>query len=212
MNNTLKSSLQSKRSGTTDKGFERAYEILVAARRIFGTEGYAGLSMRRVAGEVGVSLSNVQHYYASKDMLVEAVLLYTMNMFQEKTDQITSAMAHASRAEQFRSTVEMFLRELSDPITVAVFFESWALATRSAFASALMNKMLNRERKAIFKLIQGISPNISDEQYQTRAALIVAQIHGLLLFRMTDPDKRTNLASFEKAAKEVIFRLSMEPE
>jgi AcrR family transcriptional regulator len=212
MNDTLKSSLQSKRSGTTDKGFERAHEILDAARHIFATEGYAGLSMRRVATEVGVSLSNVQHYYASKDMLVEAVMLYTMNMFQEKTDHIINAMAHASRAEQFQSTVDMFLQELSNPITVAVFFESWALATRNQFASSLMNKMLNRERKAIFKLIQGISPNISDDQYQIRAALIVAQIHGLLLFRVTHPDKKSTMTSFEKAAKDVILRLSMEPD
>jgi AcrR family transcriptional regulator len=211
MNDTLKSSLQSKRSGTTDKGYERAHEILVAARRIFATQGYAGLSMRSVASEVGVSLSNVQHYYASKDMLVEAVLLYTMNLLQEKTDQITGAMAHASRAQQFQSTIDMFFQELGDPITVAVFFESWALATRNAFASALMNTMLSRERKAIFKLIRGLSPNISDEQYQIRAALIVAQIHGLLLFRMTNTDKRSNLASFEKAAKDVVLRLSMEP-
>jgi AcrR family transcriptional regulator len=211
MNDTLKSSLQSKRSGTTDKGFERAHEILDAARHIFATEGYAGLSMRRVASEVGVSLSNVQHYYASKDMLVEAVMQYTMNMFQEKTDQIIGAMANASRAEQFQSTVDMFLQELGNPITVAVFFESWALATRNPFASNLMNKMLSRERKAIFKLIQGLSPTISDEQYQIRAALIVAQIHGLLLFRVTDPDKKSSMTSFEKAAKDVILRLSMEP-
>jgi AcrR family transcriptional regulator len=211
MNDTLKSSLQSKRSGTTDKGYERAHAILVAARRIFATEGYAGLSMRRVASEVGVSLSNVQHYYANKDMLVEAVMLYTMNMFQEKTDQITKKMAHASRVEQFRSTIDMFFQEMSDHLTVAVFFESWALATRNAFASALMNKMLSRERKAIFKLIQGLSSTITDEQYQIRAALIVAQIHGLLLFRMTNPDKKSNLAAFEKAAKDVLIRLSMEP-
>lgn len=212
MNDTLKSSLQSKRSGTTGKGLERAHEILDAARRIFAAEGYAGLSMRRVAGEVGVSLSNVQHYYNSKDMLVEAVLLYTMNLFQEKIDQISASMAHSPRTEQFQSTIDMFLRELSDPVTVAVFFEIWALATRNPFASDLMDKMLARERKAIFKLIQGLTPSISDQQYRVRAALIVAQVQGLLLFRLFNPARKAELAGLEQAAKEAVLRLAMQPD
>lgn len=212
MNDTLKSSLQSKRSVTTGKGLERAHAILGAARLIIASDGYAGLSMRRVAAEVGVSLSNVQHYYNSKDMLVEAVLLYTMNMFQEKIDQITSSMANASRTEQFQSTIDMFMRELSDPITVALFFEIWALATRNTFASNLMDKMLARERKAIFKLIQGLSPQIPDEQYQLRAALIVAQIQGLLLFRLFNPARKAELAGVEQLAKEAVLRLAMQPD
>jgi len=212
MNDTLKSSLQSKRSGTTGKGLERAHEILDAARRIFAAEGYAGLSMRRVAGEVGVSLSNVQHYYNSKDMLVEAVLLYTMNMFQEKIDQIGASMAHSPRTEQFQSTIDMFLRELSDPVTLAVFFEIWALATRNPFASDLMDKMLARERKAIFKLIQGLTPSITDQQYRVRAALIVAQVQGLLLFRLLNPARKAELAGVEDAAKEAVLRLAMQPD
>jgi AcrR family transcriptional regulator len=211
MNDTLKSSLQSKGSGTTDKGFERAHEILDAARHIFAAEGYAGLSMRRVAMEVGVSLSNVQYYYSSKDMLIEAVLLYTMTIFQEKIDRISSEMVRASRVDQFQSTIDMFLGELGDPITAAVFFEIWALATRNPFASGLMDKMLARERKAIFKLIQGLAPTISDEQYQLRAALIVAQIQGLLLFRLFNPAKKAELAGLEQAAKQTVLRLATVP-
>ena len=212
MNDTLKTSLHHKRSGTTDKGLERAQAILAATRQIIASEGYAGLSMRRVAAEVGVSLSNVQHYYSSKDMLVEAVLLTTMSTFQEKIDQITASMAHAPRTEQFQSTIDMFLRELSDPVTVALFFEIWAMATRNAFASNLMDKMLARERKAIFKLIQGLSPRITDEQYQLRSALIVAQIQGLLLFRLFNPDKKQELAGLEQLAKEAVIRLAMQPD
>jgi AcrR family transcriptional regulator len=212
MNDTLISSLHNKRSGTTDKGMERAHAIVEAARQIIAAEGYAGLSMRRVAADVGVSLSNVQHYFSSKDTLVEAVLLTTMNMFQEKIDQIAGSMAHAPRIVQFESTIDMFLRELSDPVTVALFFEIWAMATRNAFASNLMDKMLARERKAIYKLIQGLCPDITDEQTHLRAALIVAQIQGLLLFRLFNPEKKAELAGLEQLAKEAVLRLAMRPD
>ena len=59
----LDGALRNKSSNTTEKGLGRAHAILLAARTLLATEGYAGLSMRRVAQAAGMSLSNVQHYY-----------------------------------------------------------------------------------------------------------------------------------------------------
>lgn len=208
---TLKSSLKSKASGTTEKGLERAQDILTAARQIFATEGYAGLSMRRVAAEVGMSLSNVQHYYKSKDVLIEALLLYTMNMFQEKIDSIAASMGEAPRIERFVSTIDMFMDELGDPVTHAIFFEIWALATRNPFASALMDKMLAREKKTIFKLIHGLAPGLSDEQCMERAVLIVAQVEGLMLFRLGRSARRAEMAAIRESVRKAVLRLATLP-
>lgn len=211
MPSTLKTSLKSKPSGTTEKGFERAHDILLAARRIFASEGYAGLSMRRVASEVGMSLSNVQHYYKSKDLLIEALLLYTMNMFQEKIDSIANSMSEASRIDKFLSTVDMFLEELGDPVTHAIFFEIWALATRNAFASALMDKMLAREKKTIYKLIHGLVPGMSDEQCMQRAVLIIAQVEGLMLFRFNKGTRRADVLAVRDAVRKAVLNLATIP-
>ncbi|KIF82780.1 TetR/AcrR family transcriptional regulator [Noviherbaspirillum autotrophicum] len=211
MTSALKSSLQRKTSSTTEKGYERARDILQAAREIFAAEGYGGLSMRRVAVQAGISLSNVQHYYHSKDALVEAVLLDSLNQFQEKIDGITASMAGASRVDQFLSTVDMFLEELGAPLMRGMFFEFWALATRNTFASTLMERMQARERKAIFNLIRGMSPAISDQEYMVRAALIVAQIEGLMLFRVRNRPKRPELEGLEQAARDAVLRLATQP-
>lgn len=191
---TLATSLRNKPSTTTEKGLGRAHEILQAARALLAAEGYAGLSMRRVASEVGISLSNVQHYYQSKDALLEALLLYTMNVFQAKIDAISAAMRSDSPIDRFLSTVDMFLDEISDPVTHAIFFEIWALASRNPFASTLMDKMMARERKTIFNLIRGLAPGMEDDQTMQRAILIVAQVEGLMLFRL---DKTARPAEFD---------------
>ncbi len=210
MSPAIKTSLQRKTSSTTEKGYARANDILHAAREIFASEGYGGLSMRRVAAQVGVSLSNVQHYYKSKDMLVEALLLDSLNQFQERIDGIAASMT-GSREEQFLATVDMFLDELGSPVIRGMFFEFWALATRNTFASTLMERMQSRERKAIYKLIQGLSQEISDEEYMVRAALIVAQIEGLMLFRVRNRPKRPELEGLENAARQAVLRLAMQP-
>lgn len=211
MPSTLASSLKKKPSITTEKGLGRALDILQAARALLAAEGYAGLSMRRVAAQAGMSLSNVQHYYQSKDALLEALLLYTMELFQKKMDGIAAAMTSASRIDQFLSTCDMFLDEITDPVTHAIFFELWALASRNAFASQLMDTMLARERKAIFKLIRGLNPAISDEEYMQRAILMVAQIEGLMLFRLNKTERREEFFAVRASVRKVLLALSTAP-
>jgi len=211
MPDTLTSSLKHKPSSTTEKGLGRALDILHAARGLLAAEGYAGLSMRKVAAEVGMSLSNVQHYYGSKDALLEALLLYTMDLFQKKMDSISAAMTHATRIERFLSTCDMFLEEITDPVTHAIFFELWALASRNDFASRLMDKMLARERKAIFHLIRGLNPDIGDEQYMQRAILMVAQIEGLMLFRLNKDARRAEFMAVRASVRRALLGLATTP-
>jgi AcrR family transcriptional regulator len=194
METSLDSTLKNKVSGTTEKGLGRAQDILQAARALLAAEGYAGLSMRRVAQAAGMGLSNVQHYYGSKDQLLEALLLTTMDGFQARMDGIAAAMSERSQVERFLSTLDMFLEEITDPVTHALFFEIWALASRNPFASKLMDTMLGRERKTVYKLIRGLNPAISDDETMQRAILMVAQVEGLMLFRL---DKRRRRAEFD---------------
>ncbi|WP_426103164.1 TetR/AcrR family transcriptional regulator [Massilia sp. TSP1-1-2] len=208
---TTPTSLKNKSSSTTEKGLGRAHDILRAARGLLAAEGYAGLSMRKVAAETGMSLSNVQHYYQSKDALLEALLLYTMNLFQSKMDSISAAMTSASRIDKFLSTCDMFLEEISDPVTHAIFFELWALASRNEFASRLMDKMLGRERKAIFNLIRGLNPAIGDDEYMQRAILMVAQIEGLMLFRLSKAERREQFMAVRASVRKVLLALATVP-
>jgi AcrR family transcriptional regulator len=208
---TLASVPKNKASVTTEKGLGRAHDILHAARALLAADGYAGLSMRRVAAEVGISLSNVQHYYQSKDSLVEALLLYTMDVFQAKMDGISADMVSASRSEQFLSTVDMFLDEITDPVTHAIFFEIWALASRNAFASALMERMLRRERKAIYLLVRGLNPEISDSEYMQRAVLMVAQMEGLMLFRLDKNKRSEEFLAVREAVRKALLMLATVP-
>ena len=204
-------SLKHKPSTTTEKGLERALDILHAGRTLLAADGYAGLSMRRVAAEVGMSLSNVQHYYQSKDALLEALLLYTMNLFQTKMDSISAAMTSASPIERFLSTCDMFLEEITDPVTHAIFFELWSLASRNEFASRLMDKMLARERKTIYNMIRGLNPAIGDAEYMQRAVLMVAQIEGLMLFRLNKAQRRDEFLAVRASVRKVLLALATVP-
>lgn len=53
---------------------ERRQEILAAAMRVFGEEGYAKATLAQVARKAGVSPATVSHYFGSKAALFEAMV------------------------------------------------------------------------------------------------------------------------------------------
>lgn len=61
-------------SSISPKGEDRRDAIVRAARQMLLDEGYAGVSVRKIASELGISVGNLQYYFPTKDDLVEAVI------------------------------------------------------------------------------------------------------------------------------------------
>ena len=193
---------------TTDKGHIRSQEILRTAQAILASEGYAGLSMRGVAAQLGISLSTVQHYYTNKEALVEALLTYVMDNYQAAVAQVMNAMSDKSQLERFKTIIDLILIEIRRPETFGVLAEIYALSNRLPFAARLVEAVYARERKEIFKLIYGLEPKISKAEYKLRAAMIVVQIHGLVSQLAQDNDPSLSRRQLEQAAKQSFLLLA----
>ena len=86
---------------------DRRNEILEAAVECFGTLGYYGTSLQRIATMVGLTKAGVLHYVGSKEGLLHAVL---DEMYDRETVDITTSMVrdeHPHIAEMWRKTVEI---------------------------------------------------------------------------------------------------------
>lgn len=193
---------------TTDKGHIRSQEILRTAQAILASEGYAGLSMRGVATQLGISLSTVQHYYTNKEALVEALLIYVMDNYQAAVAQVMNAMSDKSQLERFKTIIDLILIEIRRPETFGVLAEIYALSNRLPFAARLVEAVYARERKEIFKLIYGLEPKISKAEYKLRAAMIVVQRHGLVSQLAQDNDPSLSRRQLEQAAKQSFLMLA----
>jgi hypothetical protein len=126
-------------------------------------------------------------------------------------DRIAVAMAGRPQVERFLSTVDMFLDEITDPEKHAIFFEIWALASRHPFASNLMGKMMGRERRAVHGLIRALNPAIDDARCRERAVLVVAQIQGLMLFRLDRHARPGEYAAVRASLHNVLLSLATVP-
>lgn len=211
MRRSLAQSLKHKESETTHKGFERAQEILDAAQAIFASEGYANLSLRAVAARAGVTLGSLQHYYKTKDALMEAMLLSSFERYQAEIDRLIAAMPDAPRLAQFRRAMQFFIGTTCSPLTHGMLFELAALATRHAVAAQVMDRMYARARRTIRRLIEPLVPGGSKEEIDRRAALILAQLNGLSTQIGGGRPRPTGLEGFEEATVEVMVATATAP-
>jgi AcrR family transcriptional regulator len=60
----------------TSKGMQTRQRIIAAAADLVFTRGVAGMTMEDVRGAAGVSSSQIYHYFADKEALVQAVIAY----------------------------------------------------------------------------------------------------------------------------------------
>jgi AcrR family transcriptional regulator len=199
---------QRKESHTTSKGQERAGAILAIARELLGTEGYAALSMRSVAQRLGSSLSTVQHYYPSREALLEALLNQTFNGYQAAVDERLLQQGDKSGMAVFQSIIDYFLDDLRDQISSGLFFEIAALANRHPYASDMFDGMLTRARRTTRNLIRDIAPHMTPAQCEVRGALIVSQIIGLMIFLSDTRPKHEELAELQQEATAAIMRIA----
>lgn len=61
--------------------------LVQVAKEAFCTKGYTGVSMREIAKQSGVGLSNIYNYFNSKDELYEAVLEPLIFSLKKKMDE-----------------------------------------------------------------------------------------------------------------------------
>ncbi|MDL2237962.1 TetR/AcrR family transcriptional regulator [Christensenellaceae bacterium OttesenSCG-928-K19] len=64
-------------------------KILETAIKLFGEQGYNQVSMRDIAGELGISVGNLTYHYKRKEDLVEAAVLGTRKDYQKRAPMDT---------------------------------------------------------------------------------------------------------------------------
>lgn len=203
--------LGEKTTVTTDKGLQRAEEILLVARDILIQKGYTGLSMRGIATQSQISLSTVQHYYKNPEVLIEALLTYLINGFQTKIDSLIHSMDNSGQQQRFDVVLDYIFEECRNPEVCGVFSEAWSLAQRLPFANMLMAQVEARERKQFYQLIHGLNPLINAAQYRERSALIVILLHGLMLQFPSTGSVLLSRQELEQAVRHQVLQLAINP-
>ena len=153
--------------------------ILVAAREVLMTAGYAKFSMRRVAAQAGVSVGNLQYYFSTKHELTSELLDEVVESYLFDFDSLRQA---GSPTEQFTRIIRRVLEDLQTKETTFFFPEIWSLANHEPSLTGPVDAMYARYRAVLAELAKTINPSLSDERARQLSVFISASIEGHTVF------------------------------
>lgn len=164
------------------KGEQRRQEILSAARRILIDDGYDYFVMREVAVRVGVTLGNLQYYFATRDDLLEAVIRAELEQNREEVARLSSGTrpARAKLAAVVRHLVDVWAREGG-----RVYAVMSLLAIHHERFCALHHEIYEAFYDSLLPVLGEMKPSARPAELRRTARLVTALVDGAL-FQVPD--------------------------
>ena len=169
-------------------------EILRAAFLVLQEHGYSGLSMSRIADEVGLQKASVYHHYSDKDSLLLALVDYVIEEMkyrmvqQEDGDSLQQLQCFIDQVA-FGRQMEGELAGFSPPSeeTLRVFIQIRARATHDDAYRKKITEITRLQQDHIADVIQaGIdSGQFADVDAERVAAVVATLLIGIFSRRVT---------------------------
>ncbi len=171
------------RPGTaaSDKGRATAAAILDVAREVVIEHGLRGLTMRKIAAQVGMSPGNLSYYYATKRDLLEDLFTLVITGYLEEFERLRRMQADSPVA-QLRAVLEFVYDDLGQRETTYFFPELWAAALRDDWAEEQMELLYRQYRSVLIEIITILRPELDEQAVTDLALTISASIEGHTVF------------------------------
>lgn len=159
---------------------DKLIHLLTSAVSVLIRDGHAKLSMRSVAAEAGVSLSSMQHYFETKDILViEAIRTFLRGYVERYT--AVRYQRNLPAADALNIILEDIASEAGKPEICGLYFEIWALGRHEQAIGDLLIEIYDDYRALFAELIRDIDPSLTDAEANEIGLLIAAQSEGLVV-------------------------------
>ncbi|MDO6525284.1 TetR/AcrR family transcriptional regulator [Motilimonas sp. 1_MG-2023] len=113
-------------------------QIIQSALELLVSSGLEGLTMRKVASQTGRSLSNVQHHFKNKQVLVCAIVEHYFELCSNLIDEFKTVTTKAKQYDNYEFFL-FCLNHFDDHTDACRFFrEIWAYALRDPELEAFL--------------------------------------------------------------------------
>ena len=193
------------------KGRKRISAIMEACRTVLIDKGYTQFSLRNVAREAGMHLSNLQYYFRTREELIKELIDYNSQSYLE-TYRERFATLPTQPHPRFLAVIDYLIEDIKDPLTRRFFIQFWALLDASgAHTERLLNDMYAPHIRSLNEHLAGLNPLLSPGVRQQRAAMIAAMIEGMMLMlEEADNELEDSEAGIETEMRKQIIRIAMD--
>jgi len=190
----------------TEKGAGTATAILEQTKNLLSEQGLAAISIRSVAERCQMSPGNVTYYFRTKEILFAELAKYLFARWSRRFYQRLADFA-GSPLDKLAFSIEYMIEENKRPKSSNMLLEMWAMSNHSPAVMMMMDVFYGQMRSWIERLMQAANPLQSKATRQLRAALITAQIEGLMILIGPNRVEHDELWGLEKEAIRQIKQL-----
>lgn len=162
-------------------------KVIDVGLTLLKTQGDFGLSMRKVATDAEMSLSNVQYYFKTKDDLLKAMADRYFEQCLEELKSVEALQDHARVQDELSVLLGMFLSHgvnISD--MCRIFREYWAIATRN---EAIERYVLDYYQEMANILTSKLLPVAKDDKSAKEAvSILIPYIEGYTVSAAAMPE------------------------
>jgi AcrR family transcriptional regulator len=161
--------------------------ILEAGLEVLKAEGYAGLSVAKVAAIAGGNKALIGYHYGSKQGLVVAV---GREVGSSITEAVVAGIGQATSIEGvIRGVIDALWEILDRDVRIArVYFDLTAVSVVEPRVRAVMQEVRAGWRRVLAEMLREAEPRMSAPEARTAALFVHTGVEGLVLERLEAGD------------------------
>jgi AcrR family transcriptional regulator len=169
------------RPGAYARTAETIEQILNATLDVLIEEGYAALTMRRVAAKCGTRAGNISYHFPTKEALLHGLLDAVLEQYVERSTRLRQQMQLDDR-EGVAGAIVYLLQDIQTFQTTHLFPELWSMANHDPAIEARLQEFYDKLRQSHIQTMLRINPSLSYTDAETLCLFISSFIEGSTVF------------------------------
>ena len=170
---------------------EPSERLIDAVVELLVSDGYEGISIRRVASAAGVSIGAVQHHFPTKDALLTAAMERVEERFRQRLGRRVDA--GASPPEVLRAVADELLGAGRERRSASVvWLVRLARAAVHEPTAAQHRREWQEVEDLLAHLVRGARPDLDEGSARDEATALLALLDGLASALVVEPARVTD--------------------
>lgn len=157
----------------------RRQSLIEATARVLAAKGAAGVSVRTICAEAGVSAGLLRHYFASVSEAIAETYRWTGTEIDRALEAAVAAAGPDPRARLIAYLAANFRPPIATPDLLASYVAFWSLTLSDPAVASVRTDVYGSFRQGLEGLLSAYRPELAD--VRVVAVALTALIDGLWL-------------------------------
>jgi AcrR family transcriptional regulator len=157
----------------------RRHSLIEATARVLAAKGAAGVSVRTICAEAGVSAGLLRHYFASVSDAIAETYRWTGAEIDRALEQAVAAAGPDPRDRLLAYLAANFRPPIATPDLLATYVAFWSLTLSDPAVAAVRAEVYGAFRSTLEQHLRAYRPDLAD--VRVVAVALTALIDGLWL-------------------------------